>query len=133
MEQTMQMYGAKGKQVPYASRQHTPAGDWLRKNPHRLNLGRIGFELTKSDGTVVEISDLENTRQELDLWTGTLRSQFEIEGKQVFVQTRVHPERDILSAEVDAPSLNSDQITVSIAFPYAREFTPENRRLLSKP
>lgn len=120
MEDTMQMYDANGKQVPYASRQHTLAGDWLRQNPHRLNLGRIGFELKRNNGNSIELSDLEQTRQELDLWTGTLHSEFEIEGQPVSVQTRVHPERDILSVQVDASSLNSDQIAVSITFPYAR-------------
>lgn len=120
MEDAMQMYDANGKQVPYASRQHTPAGDWLRQNPHRLNLARIGFELRKNDGTLVELSDLQNIHQQLNLWNGTLRSEFEIEGQQVSVQTRVHPDRDILSVQVDASSLDSEQIGVSISFPYAR-------------
>ena len=120
MDNAIQMYDANGKQAPYASRQQTPTGDWLRQNPHRLNLGRIGFELKKSDGTAVELGDLDNTRQELDLWSGVIRSQFVIEGQPVSVQTRVHPERDLLSVELDASSLNSDQIVLTIAFPYAR-------------
>lgn len=120
MQDAMQTYDANGKQVPYASRQNTAAGDWLRQNPHRLNLGRIGFELKGSDGTTIELSDLEQIRQELDLWSGTLHSEFEIEGQPVSVQTRVHPERDLLTVQLDASSLNSDQIAVSIAFPYGR-------------
>ncbi|WP_234572382.1 hypothetical protein [Rhodohalobacter sp. 614A] len=113
-------YDANGKIVPYASRQHTPSGDWLRQNPHRLNLARIGFELKKEDGTAVQLNELSNIRQELDMWSGTLNSQFEIEGKPVIVQTRVHPEYDQLSVWVDASSLTNEQVKVNIEFPYGR-------------
>lgn len=118
MNDATAIYDANGKQVPYASRQQTPAGDWLRQNPHRLNLARIGFELKKTDGSVVQINDLENIHQELDMWTGTLNSRFEIDGDQVTVQTRVHPETDQLSVWVDASSLGQEQIAVKIEFPY---------------
>lgn len=120
MADATRLYDANGKKVPYASRQNTPAGDWLRQNPHRLNLARIGFELKKSDGSIVHLNDLESIRQELNLWTGTLHSQFKIEGKPVSVQTRVHPEYDQLSVQVDASALHQDQIAVKIEFPYGR-------------
>lgn len=120
MEDATEVYDANGKEVPYASRQHTPAGDWLRQNPHRLNLARIGFDLKRDDGSTVQINDLENIRQELDMWTGTLNSRFEIDGKQVTVQTRVHPKTDQLSVWVDASTIGQEQIAVKIEFPYGR-------------
>ena len=120
MKDATTIYDGNGKQVPYASRQHTPAGDWLRQNPHRLNLAQVGFELRKEDGSIVQINDLKNIRQELNMWTGTLHSQFEIDGRPVNVQTRVHPDFDQLSVQVDASSLDHEQISVLIQFPYAR-------------
>lgn len=113
-------YDAHGREVPYVSGQNSEAGTWLRENPHRLNLARVGFELKTSDGDVVDLEDLANTRQELDLWSGTLNSRFEIEGNPVTVETRVHPERDQLSVRVDASSLAGEQLGVVIAFPYGR-------------
>ncbi|REL38350.1 glycoside hydrolase family 65 [Rhodohalobacter sp. SW132] len=120
MADATRMYDSHGRDVPYASLQNTPAGDWLRENPHRLNLARIGFELKKSDGTVVDIEEVESVRQELDLWSGTLHSQFEVEGNPVSVETRVHPDHDMLAVTVDASSLSHEQIGVVIAFPYGR-------------
>ena len=44
------LYDAHGRQVPYLSGQNGPAGKWLRENPHRLSLARIGFALRGRDG-----------------------------------------------------------------------------------
>jgi len=45
----------EGRRVPYASLQQTAAGQWLRANPHRLNLGRIGFQISDSEGNEISI------------------------------------------------------------------------------
>ena len=62
-----------GRQVGYA-KQKVPGNeevyDWLRKNPHRLNLGRIGFALRKRDGSKAGPEDITNVYQELDLYDG---------------------------------------------------------------
>src|SRR5262249_53832698 len=65
----------------------SPDAAYLRGNPHRFGLGRIGLEMSKSDGTLVEITDLENIEQRLDLWTGIATSSFEVEGTPVHVET----------------------------------------------
>jgi protein-glucosylgalactosylhydroxylysine glucosidase len=114
------IYDAHGRRVPYVSGQHSPAGTWLRENPHRLNLARIGFDLKKQDGSRVELADLQNIRQELDLWSGTLTSEFEIEGTPVSVQSWVHPEYDLLSVKVDASALQEEQMGILVSFPYGR-------------
>ena len=61
------------------------------RNPHRLHLGRIGFLLTKADGTAAQPSDLTDIEQTLDLWNGILVSRFKFEGQPVDVQTVCHP------------------------------------------
>jgi hypothetical protein len=47
-------FDSHGRKVGYADipgDRRTPEVEWLRRNPHRLHLGRIGFRLTKADGT----------------------------------------------------------------------------------
>src|SRR5690348_13942353 len=57
-----------GRPVPYADvphNQQTPEIKWLRSNPHRLDLGQIGFILKKSDGTFAQTNDLTDITQTL--------------------------------------------------------------------
>src|SRR5215211_5275708 len=63
----LDLYDAHGRQVPYLSGQNGPAGKWLRENPHRLSLARIGFALAPAD--------VRDVVQRLDLWTGTIESR----------------------------------------------------------
>ena len=53
--------------------------DWVRQNPHRYNLVRIGL-LYK--GKAICANQLSQLRQELDLYTGILHSSFLLEGKE---------------------------------------------------
>ncbi|MCK7496808.1 MAG: hypothetical protein MZW92_42390 [Comamonadaceae bacterium] len=48
-----------GRMVGYADipGERTPEIDWLRANPHRLHLGRIGFRLTHADGSAAAPAD----------------------------------------------------------------------------
>ena len=54
-----------GRPVPYPlpDPKHPELSDWLRKNPHRLNLGRLGLAFTKADGSLATEGDLRNVRQ----------------------------------------------------------------------
>ena len=61
---------------------------WLAGNPHRINLGRIGFVLNKKDGTEVREIDLQHSEQRVDLYHGTIYSRFEIEGTPVEVEKK---------------------------------------------
>ncbi len=119
----LEEYEVAGRKVPYASGKgrsggYSPAAEWLRANPHRLDLGRIGLRLTKSDGSAAAIEDLTNTSQTLDLWTGLLSSRFEVEGQSVQVLTVCHPTRDILAVRIESPLLAQGRLTISLAFPY---------------
>ena len=117
-------YDSAGRKVPYASdrsSRYSPAGNWLRANPHRLNLGQIGLVMKKSDGSQVSINDLQNTSQKLDLWNGILGSRFEIEGSRVKVTTVCSPDRDILAVHIESPLLGENRLIVSLKFPYGSE------------
>ena len=69
------------------------AADWYRMNPHRLHLGVIGFEGLTPD--CVQAID-----QELDLYSGQIRSYFEVEGKPVLVATSADPNADRYAATI---------------------------------
>ena len=84
--------------VSYPDQSTTPAGLWLRANPHRLHLGRLGFAELK-------LLELSETRQTLYLWEGRLESTFRIKGQVVTVETICHPTRDLLVVRVSPSTL----------------------------
>ena len=115
-------YAVAGRKVPYAadggfSGGYSPAGTWLRANPHRLHLGQIGLRLLKSDGSEAGIEDLTDTAQSLDLWTGLLTSRFQFGGQPVYVETVCHPHRDLLAVRVESPLMEAGLLTIKVAFP----------------
>ncbi|MBN2317612.1 MAG: glycoside hydrolase family 65 [Acidobacteria bacterium] len=118
LEDATAIWDAYGRQVPYASLQHTEAGQWLRANPHRLHLGRIGFRLLDSAGNEIPISDLKNISQTVDLWQGILKSHFEIGDESVDVETACHPAVDQISVRIKSSLLQTGQIGIRFDFPY---------------
>ncbi|VAX23038.1 Polygalacturonase [hydrothermal vent metagenome] len=118
LEDAIKYYDSHGRKVGYASNRSVPAAEWLRQNPHRLDLGKIGFILKKSDGSRVDINELKNVKQTLNMWTGILTSYFEIEDKPVEVETVCHGDLDAISFRVKSPLINSGQLEVVFHFPY---------------
>jgi protein-glucosylgalactosylhydroxylysine glucosidase len=98
-------YDTFGRKVGYptSSTGQKELYDWLRENPHRLHLGKIGFAI---DGPVSGI------RQTLDLWTGVLHSEFQYQGRTVVVETCCHPTLDAVAVTVRGA------LPVAFDFPY---------------
>jgi hypothetical protein len=96
-----------------------PAARWLRANPHRLDLARIGLVRVAGDGSVRPVNpcDLSDVRQRLDLWTGIITSRFRLCGVPVLVTTACHPHRDVLAVRVES----DDDLGVRVAFPYGSQ------------
>ena len=84
-----------------------PLVAWLRENPHRFSLGRLSLYLPSESGKVVSFSELSNTEQTLDLWTGRLNSRFSVHGADVEVETSVHPELDLVIVRLRSSLLHS--------------------------
>ncbi|MCB9316222.1 MAG: hypothetical protein H6569_08800 [Lewinellaceae bacterium] len=97
------------------------AANWLRANPHRLHLGLIGLELLKSNGETVEITDLQNIREELDLWTGAITSRYEVEGVPVQLELYGHQEQDQVAFRIKSPLIAAGRLKVKFRFPYGKE------------
>ncbi|MGA9778966.1 MAG: twin-arginine translocation signal domain-containing protein [Limisphaerales bacterium] len=116
-----QDYDTYGRPVGYATDAtgQEPLFNWLRENPHRFHLGQIGFELKKSDGSLVVPGDFKKIRQTLNLWDGLLESYFEFEAQPVRVQTCCHPEQDLIAVRVESPFLANGRLPVRLAFPCA--------------
>jgi hypothetical protein len=105
---------------PASSTSHpTPEAAYLRENPNRFGLGRIGLEMTRADGSRVAITDLKNIDQQLDLWSGILTSSFQVDGTPVHVVTAAHPDRDEVAVSIESPLIASGRLKVRLAFPYA--------------
>lgn len=92
-----------------AGRQHD-ASEYLRKNPHRLHLGCVGFDFGK--GTLP--SDIHHIHQRLDLWEGTITSHFTFGGSDYDVQTVCHPRRDLIAVKVCSPA----HTPIALRLPY---------------
>ncbi|MDQ0676658.1 hypothetical protein QFZ30_000040 [Arthrobacter pascens] len=128
------LYDSPRGQVPYVDmvgnivdgreNQTTGAETWLRANPHRLDLGRIGFALSGDDAagsaSPLTEADIVDPVQALDLWTGTVTSTFTLRGHPVSVSTACHPDRDQLGIRVESPAL-LDGLMISLAFPYGSD------------
>ncbi|MGM1058303.1 hypothetical protein [Saccharothrix sp. Mg75] len=94
----------------------TPGQEWLRANPHRLDLARIGLLV---DGAPPDPGRLEGARQRLDLWRGTITSAVVLAGVPVRVVTCCHPDRDVLGFRVASPA--QARLGVRFAFPRGSE------------
>ena len=94
-----------------------PALKWLRENPHRFSLGRIGLALLRPDGSQAAFADISATSQKLDLWSGALMSRFVFDGAPVTVETRVAPDRDMVMVSIRSPLVAKGRIGVDIRYP----------------
>ena len=99
----------------WADAETNPAYTWLRANPHRFSLSRIG--LTLADGAPVDFAKVTATTQTLDMWTGSLTSRFTYDGQPVEVVTRVHPALDMVMIEVESSLVASAGLGVRVRYP----------------
>ena len=116
---TLVMIDTYGREVSYNRKQKSPAGGFLRANPHQITLGTLGLELIKKDGSIAAASDIKAIDQTLDLWLGILISRFEVEGTPVTVKTCVHPEYDQIAVSIQSPLITDSRLKVCLKFPYA--------------
>lgn len=113
-------YDTHGRAVGYATgaEGQEELYKWLRENPHRLHLGRVGLRLLTAARREAKPTDISDVEQRLDLWTGTLTSRFKFEGEPVTVRTAVHPELDLLAVAIESRLIDRGSLAVRFAFPY---------------
>jgi protein-glucosylgalactosylhydroxylysine glucosidase len=113
----LEEFDTYGRPVGYAtsSKGQETLFNWLRENPHRLNLARIALQL---DGRQIDRADISAIHQALDLWSGVLDSEFQLKGQPVRVRTSCHPVRDCVAITVESPLAAAGSLSVGIEFPY---------------
>jgi len=111
-------YNYADRKVTYAVEEYAgneAVYNWLRKNPHRVHLARIGLSYR---GESIQAEQLTDINQELDLYSGCIKSEFQLNKIPCRVNTMCDATQDCLNFEVDSPLLGTDDLTVEIAFPY---------------
>ncbi len=98
----------------WADGEKNPAYGWLRANPHRISLGRIALALGEA---APDFADVTETRQQLDLWTGRLTSEFRLRGMPVRVTTVVHPTVDLVAVEIVSPLVARGELGATVRYP----------------
>ncbi len=113
-------YLSHGRRVSYDTDVKGQAGvaNWMRENPHRMYLGRVGLVLKKADGAEAGADAVTGIDQVLDLWTGCAESRFMVWGEAVRVRTSVHPDVDGLAVRIESRLIREKKLAVRIAFAY---------------
>ncbi|MFD2162146.1 hypothetical protein ACFSJU_07055 [Paradesertivirga mongoliensis] len=130
-EETLKEYTLNGKKSTYSIQYSEPlrkrnAADWFRKSVHRLQLGNLGFDLYKADGSLAKPADIKNIRQTLNMWTGELTSSFTLEGIPVNVVTVGHQNLDLISVQVNSGLIRMGRLKFKLRYPYpTAEFLDE--------
>jgi hypothetical protein len=123
------MFNTYGRQVPYDADQTGPVAKYLRENPHKFHLGRIGLMAAGKEITPDRVTGVE---QQLDLWRGVIESAFLLDGVAVKVTTCVHPEQDVVGVRLECEKGLEMGLALRVAFPYgspgitAADWTTEN-------
>ena len=121
--ETLRDYKQYGRDISYTVQIKEPARrveavNWFRQNPHLLQLGNLGFEITKKDGSLAKPEEIKAIAQKLNLWTGEIESYFEVEGTPVTVLTVSHQEKDAIGVKVKSDLLQQKRLKISLRIPF---------------
>lgn len=117
----MTPFDTYGRQVGYAKKKqpgNEEVYEWLRKNPHRLNLAAISFLIKNSAGEYAKPEDITNINQTLDLYSGILYSSFSAFGYDCKVRTCCHPQNDMVVVDAESALIEKGYMQIEIRFPY---------------
>jgi hypothetical protein len=121
--ETLKDYNQYGRTITYSVQEKsTPrkneAVNWFRQNSHLLQLGNLGFEITKKDGGLAKAEDIQSIDQTLNLWTGEIDSSFKVEGVLVKVTTISHQEKDAIGVKVESDLLQQGRLKIRLRIPF---------------
>ena len=113
-------YDTYGREVGYqtSSQGQTELFNWLRENPHRLHLGQIGLCRIGSSNSEIKSADISRISQRLDLWSGNLSSNFQLDGEPCKITSAVHPDLDVVAITLESKLISTGRVGVRFEFPY---------------
>jgi len=112
-------YDTYGRNVPYYTNMtEKEKYDWLRQNPHKYNLGKIGFVFLDENNQTLCSNSVSDINQELDLYTGILSSSFTVSNTLCNVKTAVCAHSDTIAVEAESALIESGKMLINLAFPY---------------
>lgn len=89
--------------------------EWMIRNPHRINVGRISLWF---GGSNVTEEDIGSPQQTLDLYSGVLVSSFEWKRETIEVTTVADPSTTTISVVLDSSLLTQGGLGAYLDFPY---------------
>ena len=92
------------------------ATEYFRVNPHRLNLGCLGFVFSDAKGNTLPLGAIGDIRQELKLWEGIVESRYKVDDTPVEVVTGANG--DELFAHIETPLFGKRQAKLVLRLPY---------------
>ena len=116
-EETLKEYDFAGRKVSYSVQTKSPAVEYFRANPHRLQLGNVAMEITKKNGRLAVLQDIQNIDQQLDVWTGEISSRFTVEGDTVKVITLADQQEDGVAVSITSSLLQQGRLKIRLRVP----------------
>ena len=122
-EDALKTYHLNGRDVQYAvqwngAEKNKNAADYFRQNLHRLQLGNIGLEILKKDGSIFNLEDVRDIHQTLNMWTGEIHSNFSVEDNAVEVITFCNQQQDVIAVSINSKLIKMKRLSVRLRLPY---------------
>jgi hypothetical protein len=115
-----------GRTLGFPTRQNSPAGDWLRKNPHGYPLGQLALDWLKPDGSAFVPADIQDPEQTLNLWRGVITSRFKLGCVPVLITTVCDPDSDTIGVRIESALVAQGKLRVRLGFPRDYDMTVKN-------
>lgn len=116
-EETLKDYDFGGRKVSYSVQTKSPAVEYFRANPHRLQLGNVAMEIRKKNGSLATLQDIKNIDQQLDIWKGEISSRFTVEGDTVKVITVADQLQDAVAFSITSVLLQQGRLKIRLRVP----------------
>ncbi|WKK59489.1 hypothetical protein [Sphingobacterium sp. BN32] len=94
------------------------ATEYYRINPHRIQLGNVGLQITLKNGKTAVVDDIKQIKQILNPWTGIIESHFTVEGTPVTVLTAGDSKFDQVAVQVKSTLVRQGRIKVFVRYPF---------------
>lgn len=97
---------------------HKNATEYFRVNPHRVNLGNVGFTFTDGKGKTVPLSGITDIDQTLNLYDGNILSKYKVGNTPVEVTSAVLPDCFAFVFTATTSLFTKGKANITFSLPY---------------